>query len=356
MSLAAPLFDLTKPAVRTDAAGYTHAKYAQYTKVSQHIYSQILKIFQKFDLQYYLFAGSALGYVRNGEMQPWVDDLDIILFEEHIEHFETMVLPFLKRCGLHCAVPAHFKKGGYHILAMQQGKKRTLTIPFSDDLEVSVPWAQVDVFFTTIDAEGFLRNPSAWGLYHKKDVPLDWVVPGQEVTFEGWETRLFSKCEEDVLHEYGDVLNHILVATHGKVFLNRPKTAWADFEASFDQLVAESTTDYPPCCDAQRIAGFQPEPGAVYATEAGQSFDRIVAKILAERASRLHLRDGDQIYWVMDLKRLFPTLQIDVDITSERELYRAALLRAFIDEVHCPDVALTAQYQTCSAHLAEIDA
>ena len=356
MSLAAPLFDFSKPAVRTDAAGYTHAKYAQYTKVSQHVYSQILKVFQKFDLQYYLFAGSSLGYVRNGKMQPWVDDLDIILFEEHIEYFETTVLPFLKSCGFNCFAPVHFAKGGYHVLALQQGPQRTLTIPFSDTLEVSVPWVQVDVFFTTVDGQGFLRNPSEWGLYHQKDVPLDWVVPGQEVTFEGWQTRLFSRWEEDVLHEYGDVLNHVLVATHGRVFMDCPKTSWADFEVSFDQVIRESTTEYPPCCNAQMIREFQAVPGCVHVTGMGQSFDGIVSKILVERASGLHLSDGDQIYWVMDLKRLFPSIRIDVDITNEKELYRAAQLRAFIDEVNCPDATLRALYQTCIAHLSEIDA
>ncbi|MDE4306141.1 LicD family protein [Phaeobacter gallaeciensis] len=355
MSVASRLFDFSAPAVRTDAVGYTHAKYAQYTRLSQHIYTQILQIFDAFELPYYLFAGSALGYVRNGTMLPWIDDLDVILFEEHIPYFEAEVVPFLKACGFNCFAPRQFQGGGFHILAMQQGGKRDLTIPFSDGTDVSVPWAQVDVFYTTVDENGFLRNPRGWGLYDKKDVPADWVAPGVEVELEGWKTRLFSKYEEDILKEYGDVLNNVVVASHGRVFLNRPNMKWDDFEADFRAVVAETTAEHPPCCDAGHLQAFTARPGQLYMSEPRQSFDAIVAQILQAGASELHLAEGDQTFWVMDLKRLFPSLRIRAVFGNEREAYRAVHLRSFIDDVSCEDPDLLAKYEACLAQIARLD-
>lgn len=354
MSVASHLFDFSKPAIRTDATGYTHAKYAQYTRLSKHIYTQILQIFDIFDLQYYLFAGSALGYVRNGTMLPWIDDLDVILLEEHVPYFEAEVLPFLNSCGFNTLIPHQFQGGGFHILAMQQGDNRQLTIPFAADLDVSVPWAQVDVFYTTVDADGFIRNPASWGLYHEKDIPLDWVIPGVMVEMEGWKARFFSKYKEDILKEYGDIMNNVVVATHGRLFLDCKNTPWDEFEADFWNVV-DNTTGYPPCCDAARLQAFKAQSGQYYRAKPGQSFDSIVSRILETNASELHLAEGNQTFWVMDFKRLFPELRIHAVFATEAEAYRAAQLRAFIDHANSATPDLLKQYDTCLARILQLD-
>jgi hypothetical protein len=53
-----------------------------------HIYAKIFfKVLDNFKLDYYTFAGTSIGYIRNKQNIPWVDDYDIIIFEEEIEYF-----------------------------------------------------------------------------------------------------------------------------------------------------------------------------------------------------------------------------------------------------------------------------
>ena len=60
------------------------------------------KILNKFDLEYYVFAGSAVGLVRNGENIPWVDDYDVIVFKEHMDKYKKDILPVLLFNGFYC--------------------------------------------------------------------------------------------------------------------------------------------------------------------------------------------------------------------------------------------------------------
>ena len=99
VNLATPLFDCSLPSIRTSIAGISNAKYEQLTDGSKEIYKQVLRIFERHKLEYFLFAGAIVGYVRNGRMPPWNDDLDVIIFEDQIKLFETVVLPLLRDCG-----------------------------------------------------------------------------------------------------------------------------------------------------------------------------------------------------------------------------------------------------------------
>lgn len=352
MTLADSIFNLSQPGTRTDIAGYSHAVYAQYTPGSHHIYSQVLQIFRDFGLEYYLFAGSIIGYVRNGKMPYWMDDLDVIVFEEQIPLFETEVRPHLLACGFNCYEPVGFEKGGYHILALQQGEQRSLTIPLSDSVNVSVPWAQIDVFYAGVNDEGLLRSPADWGLYHESDIPVDWVRPGKQVEIEGWKTRIFSNYREDIAKEYGDVNNHIVVASHGRMYLNMPKTSWADFDRDFQALIERTSSDLPPTVDAAALKRFAPVAQNSVTTQPAQSYAAIAGDVLAGQAATLHLVDEDQIYWAMDLKRLFPTLVISAEVHSIRGAQRAAHLRAFIDRLVCATPELTGAYDGYVAALS----
>lgn len=68
VNLATPLFDCSLPSIRTSIAGISNAKYEQLTDGSKEIYKQVLRIFERHKLEYFLFAGAIVGYVRNGRM------------------------------------------------------------------------------------------------------------------------------------------------------------------------------------------------------------------------------------------------------------------------------------------------
>lgn len=93
-----------------------------------------------------------------GKCHPWMDDIDVMIFEDEIEKFETVVLEALKGCGFHFFAPRLWPNGGYHILALQKSRNRDDSIAFIPTVQVKVPWAQVDVFYSKVDEDGFIRN------------------------------------------------------------------------------------------------------------------------------------------------------------------------------------------------------
>jgi hypothetical protein len=332
-SLVELLFDFRRPAIRTDIAGYSHAVYEQHTRVSHKIYSQIFQIFNEFGLDYYLFAGTVVGYVRNERPPPWMDDIDIIVFEDQIDYFEKIIIPHLKSCGFTCFIPGRFNGGGWQIRAMEQGMVRDLTIPLTDDLGVSVPWAQIDVFYTTVDQTGCIRNPAHWGLYDRKHIPVSWVKPGLQVELDGWQVKIFSEYKKDIEKEYGDVTNNVKVWTHSKLFLTIENTPWNAFDDEFKRIIAQSAREFPPSVDNESLKRFSPKEESIFTSSHGQSFDSIMCSILRQQAHQLSIFDEDHIFWVVDIKRLLPRLRICVHLVSRRSAKRAAHLQDCIDRV-----------------------
>lgn len=357
-SLAA-LFDMSQQGIYTSISGYSHARYTQYTEASRHIHNQILRILESFGIEYYLFAGSMVGYVRNRQMPKWMDDLDVIIFDHQVELFESRVVPYLQRCGFMCWLPDGFLRGGYQLISLLQGDERAAvegydrgrTISLAEGVNVTVPWAQVDVFYTMVDADGFIRNISGWGLYNEKNIPADWVRPGVFLEIEGRRQRVFSRWEDDIQREYGDVMNNLVVSTHGTTYLTAPNTPWAAVSAEFDRIVAQTSRNLPPSLSEAAHLAFRPIAGQRAAPKPTDSFDAIVAEIVRTSAEEVRLTGGDQIFWVMDLKRLFPKLRIQVRVADALEAGRAAHLRAFIDGVDFASAPVADAYGEMIDHL-----
>ena len=345
------LFNFKQFGIFTSIAGYSHASYSQYTQGSHHIYKKLIAIFYYFNLEFYLFAGSMVGYVRNRAMPKWMDDLDILIFEDQIELFEEKIVPYLKECGFNCFTPASMPQAGYHVLALQQGDQRDLTIPLAEGIDVTVPWAQIDVFFTKVDEKGIIRNLQGWGLYHVKDIPEDWVRPGLMVNIENCPFRVFSNYKEDIARQYGDVMNNVVVHTHEKTFLTLPNTRWEDVNNEFLRIIAETAQAVPPDVTDAQVTAHRPNPSCKIQTLPNDSFNAIVAAIVRSQAGAVILTGGDQSFWVIDLKRLFPSVALTVEIMTSYEASRAAHLRDYIDSVSSGSTELLAQSE---GHLAAL--
>ena len=81
-SIVAPLIDFRQLGYKTSVAGYSHVKHVQFTDIHRHLYEKVFKLFDNLGLNYFVFAGALVGYVRNGELPPWMDDMDVMIFEE----------------------------------------------------------------------------------------------------------------------------------------------------------------------------------------------------------------------------------------------------------------------------------
>ena len=56
------------------------------------ILKDFIRICEKNNLTYYIYAGSMLGAVRHNGFIPWDDDLDVVMFRDDYERFKEIFL------------------------------------------------------------------------------------------------------------------------------------------------------------------------------------------------------------------------------------------------------------------------
>ena len=161
------------------------------------------KILNQLGLEYYVFAGSAIGLVRNGENIPWVDDYDIIIFVDDIGKYRKEVMPILSFNGFICHSPQ------YAGCQIHSGNFQNSKLKYNS--------FQCDLFFSYVNKENFVKNiGDYWGLYNEKNVPINLVKPIVFKEFHGMKLPFFNKYEEDIKLEYGDIINRSLInINHG---------------------------------------------------------------------------------------------------------------------------------------------
>jgi len=350
-SIVAPLIDFRGLGYKTSVAGYSHVKHVQFTDIHRHLYEKVFKLFDNLGLNYFVFAGALVGYVRNGELPPWMDDMDVMIFEEDIEDFENRIVPILKDCGLACRpVSKKFEGAGYHILGLQVGKTRDTALAFSQDQTLTIPWFQVDIFYST-KVDQLAKNRSGWGLYHNKAVSLDWIFPGQRISMNGIEFPTFSQIEKDVEAEYGDVSNNIIIKTHGKTFLQASGYDFNRFIQTYREILIQTSTLLPPGVSRHDLSAYSGASKKPVVAAGDQTFEQIIQAVVQSDSSVLVLKSGSHIFWCMDLKRIFPGLRVKVTLKTVRDVKNAILLSDFIDEVKSPDASKVQEYESCLATL-----
>lgn len=355
MNLCANLFQPDTQGLYTDICGYSHALYEQYTHCSKIVHDQILQILNKCDISYFLFAGSMVGYVRDKKMPAWMDDLDIMIFEKDIEKFWGVAAIKLRECGFNCrAVDKPFEGAGAHILAMQLGNRRDHQIPLTAGVSKSVPWAQVDVFFSKVTDDGLIKNLKGWGLYHYKNVPADLVFPKRMIEIDERIYPAFNNIEKDIFLEYGDVLNNIVVQTHDKVFLRARDIPWEKFNADWREYIAETSSRLTVGIDVDKVTNHNYVTGQTFTAEQTMSFSDIVEGIVTSRASSVYVLGEFQLLFCSDLKRIFPQLQVGVWVNSARYANHAAHLRRYIDFVQIENEDVKNHYNQIIHALEEL--
>jgi glycerol-3-phosphate cytidylyltransferase len=183
--------------------------YNEYIHTNAKIFFQIL---DKINLEYYVFAGTSIGYVRNKSNIPWVDDYDIIVFEQNINFFEEKIIDILKKNGFICSSWINEKgtKAGYRIFSQSMMLNRS-----TNELEKGTLF-QCDVFYSKINENNIVKNLCGYGLYNHKNITYDMIYPSQRLQIDDITLPFFNKMEEDVLIEYGDVINECCIHVNHK--------------------------------------------------------------------------------------------------------------------------------------------
>ncbi len=76
--------DISNNLLYSPMIGIYPSKLNLYTPFINDIAKIFFKILNNSKIEYYVFAGSAIGLLRNCQSIPWVDDYDIIIFEKDI--------------------------------------------------------------------------------------------------------------------------------------------------------------------------------------------------------------------------------------------------------------------------------
>jgi len=166
-------------------------------------------ILNNLKLNYYVFAGSSIGLIRNQNNIPWVDDYDVILFEADIKYFETKVIPIIKK---------HFFEVKYNIknniirgVQIYSNKNN-----FCKNYKGIISKFQCDFFYTCIDKNNIIKNLCNWGLYDKKNININLVKPQNYQMFNGIYLPFFSNYINDVAIEYGNIIDNVVInINHG---------------------------------------------------------------------------------------------------------------------------------------------
>lgn len=343
MGVLDPVFRAEK-AYFTSLTGLTNAIYEPHTEVNEAICGLALSVLDSIGIQYFLFAGSMIGFLRNGKVPPWMDDTDIMILEDQIPAFEAEAVPLLRACGFEVKQPhAHMSAGGYHILAQRDGWKRDVTAPFMSGRNIRVPWAQVDAFFSRVNGKGHLENPGSWGLYHFKKIPADWVAPGVWITLAGRRFRAFSRWRDDIRAEYGDVENNLVVATHDRTFLDIRNIPYSVVDAEFEARLAEAQANGLPSSPPGALKAHSPVAGRCLVANMGESLDSMVRRCLETRAEEIVLVGPRQFYWAMDLRRLLPDVRLVADVPEGTPAGRISHFGHLYAEIRARSPALRAQ-------------
>ena len=343
------LFRKPYPGNYSKAVGYTNAKFSQSTEAAIHVYSQIFSILDKANLKYAVFAGTAVGLVRNGEIMPWMDDIDIIIFEEDVPFFEEHVVALLRECGFRCSVQRAFPGGGMDIKALEKRWGGDRTIQYAVGVDVRVPLAHIDVFYSKYE-NGVLRNLGGWGQYDKKQIPKGLVEPFQSRSISDLEVPFFANVEDYVASDYGDVTARVVVRTHNRVFYdskflaNSKKDVWNRFHGKFQRIAALNGSPIPPGVSLPQ-ARAKPNPlASELRINPGVNFASICREVAEDEPSQIVITDSDHIFWVMDLKYLFPHLEIAVELSDLEAVPVVVHLRHFVDRVSAVDPGLHNHY------------
>ena len=193
-----------------NSTGITGCKVNLYNEMIHSIACVFFKILDHFNLDYYVFAGSAIGLCRDGNNIPWVDDYDIIIFEDQIELFENTILPFLKYIYIFNANLHSSNKSGYQITK------------YINDTS----FFMCDVFYSYISKEGCVKNKNIdepWGLYDTKNISIEIVKPKKYCLFNGIKLPFFNEYKKDIEIEYGDIYNNCVIhINHGNTIIQIP--------------------------------------------------------------------------------------------------------------------------------------
>lgn len=182
------------------------------------------RLIESLKISYGIFAGNAVGYVRNKANMPWVDDYDIMVFGSDIETANNLNKNIIFRKNGFIAKEAHFGLFIYNEFVCDKAS----------------PFFQCDIFFSDINNKNIVVNKFGSGLYHNK-MPKDVVLPFKKITIDSMEVYGLKDPETEVKLCYGDVSKGVLYSHNPRK--NIKTDDWRTLDDFFKNKIKEGTSN-----------------------------------------------------------------------------------------------------------------
>ncbi len=323
------LFCNDQPSYYLPTIGITNSKTQIYNEYLHNSYKQIFKIYEENDLDYYVFAGSAIGYVRNKKNLPWADDYDIIIFEEEKEKFENIIIPVLIKNGFYCGTPHTMRPDLYPSHAGWQITGRHI----NDKV-----FFLCDVFLTKVDDNGFIRNTGNFGVYTHKNIPINYVKPKKYLIFDGLYLPFFNNVEEYVKLEYGDVIDKTIIyvshSSQGRITIQKH---WIDVYKEFNKIkeqAIKNTNDR-----IFRNMNYNGKEKLIVRKSNYNNEFEILEYINKNNIGRLYIEDENFLRYCFTIKYYYPNIIINYYMYSEINIKNIFNLN-YVNNVYCANQIL----------------
>ena len=195
--------------------GLTNFEIPVYTEFQSDTSKIFFKILNKYKLPYYLFAGSAIGLLRDSKNIPWVDDYDIIMLKEYLPLFKNQIIPILRINNI-IIEPPDLKLGNFINKLIVNNNLFTCSYKFKDYTKL-----QVDIFTSYINNKKNVKCLRKIWVSTNTNLNIKTVHPPKYYYFDNFDFKLpfFNDYKKSVKDEYGDVLNKVVFhKNHRKLF------------------------------------------------------------------------------------------------------------------------------------------
>jgi len=172
--------------------GLNFYKKNMYTEFIHDNSNILFKIIEQNNINYAIFAGSSIGYIRDKKNMYWLDDYDVMVFDNDIQLIKTLTnSKILEKNG--------FK---FNVFKINSG------IKIFNNFKTT-PFLMVDIFYNKV-VDNKIYNIGNLGLYHIKKMNKEVVFPFKRINLGGLDVYGVNNPELEASICYGDISKGIL--------------------------------------------------------------------------------------------------------------------------------------------------
>jgi len=317
--------------------GVYPAKLNLHTPYIKNLAKIFFKILDESKIEYYVFAGSSIGLLRNNKSIPWVDDYDIIIFDKDLNKLEKLLTVFESNLfkTRRIEVRNNFQNRGKSGLPLPMLAGFVIGTPRYQVNGMKTSFFQVDIFLSKVDTNNIVRNNGGWGLYHRKNVEISLVRPPKYHMFDDTKLPFFNNHVKDIEKEYGDVINtSIIHILHGreKVVIHKH---WKDSYQDFYDIENKAIDNTKNLISFNNDLEETPELEFLTDTQIQNDNYIEIMKYVCQNYCKLKNKlmkfyNYSNIKFIYDIRFFFPDLKFELNIKS---FVNFDSIRFFLDEI-----------------------